>query len=369
MSEDTYRRLARQLDALPNGFPPTTDGVELRLLARLFSPEEAALAAMLSPELEIPEQIAARILGEEGDRAGSPSESQPDLQALKAQLKQMARKGLISAGRLENGLGYGLLPFVVGIYENQAVQIDAELARLFEDYYQQAFGKVLNIQPAFHRVVPVQESVRVDMEIQPYESARQIVMSAQAWGVTDCICRKQKALIGEPCKHPIDACMVASQKPGVFDSHPYIRALTSEQALDTLRRTAKAGLVHSVSNSQGGIAYICNCCTCSCGILRGIADLGIANAVARSAFVNQVDETLCLGCLDCIDWCQFSALSFEDNITHVDQGRCVGCGVCVPTCPEGALGLVRRPEEEILAIPPTPSDWGLQRLATRHLTQ
>jgi electron transport complex protein RnfB len=56
--------------------------------------------------------------------------------------------------------------------------------------------------------------------------------------------------------------------------------------MGTLRRAAEAGLVHSVSNSVEGTYYICNCCTCSCGILRGMAELGIANVVASSAFVN-----------------------------------------------------------------------------------
>ena len=35
------------LNELPNGFPPAPDRAELRLLAYLFTPEEAALAAQL----------------------------------------------------------------------------------------------------------------------------------------------------------------------------------------------------------------------------------------------------------------------------------------------------------------------------------
>ena len=44
MSEPVYRSLAQTLHSLPNGFPPTETGVELRLLAKIFTPEEAALA-------------------------------------------------------------------------------------------------------------------------------------------------------------------------------------------------------------------------------------------------------------------------------------------------------------------------------------
>jgi electron transport complex protein RnfB len=47
MSQDVYRRLAERLDAIPNGFPATESGVELKLLAKIFAPEEAALASVI----------------------------------------------------------------------------------------------------------------------------------------------------------------------------------------------------------------------------------------------------------------------------------------------------------------------------------
>ncbi len=359
MPENPYQRLAQRLDALPNGFPPTQDGAELRLLAKLFTPEEAALAAELRMTAETPAQVAKR-LKEKGL-------GQLDVRDLHDQLKAMARKGLIFAERTEGGLGYGLMPFVVGIYEAQIGRIDEELARLFEDYYQQSFRQILKVQPAFHRVVPVAESVEMDMEIRPYESASELVKNAQAWGGIDCICRVQKALIGDPCDHPVDVCMILSQRPGAFASNPVIRCQTLEEALSTLHRADQAGLVHSVSNVQQETTYICNCCTCACGVLRGMAELGLANVVARSAFVNQVDEALCSGCEDCIAWCQFEALSIEKGLAAVDPVRCLGCGVCVSQCLEGALSLVRRPEEEVLPIPKTTADWGLQRAAARGL--
>src|SRR4030043_1597831 len=90
-------------------------------------------------------------------------------------LKSMAHRGLIRAGKIDDGLGYGLLPFVVGIYENQLGSLDEELARLFEDYYQSSFPKVLSVQPAIHRVVPVGESIKMNMQVAPYESAAGII--------------------------------------------------------------------------------------------------------------------------------------------------------------------------------------------------
>ena len=91
MNENPYKRLAVRLDALPNGFPATNDGAELRLLAKLYTPEDAALAAELRLSLETPEQIASR-LSDSGFPVGNHK-------VLKKQLKQMARGGLIAAGK------------------------------------------------------------------------------------------------------------------------------------------------------------------------------------------------------------------------------------------------------------------------------
>ena len=40
MANAIYHELADHLDALPGGFPRTADGVELRILERLFSVTE-----------------------------------------------------------------------------------------------------------------------------------------------------------------------------------------------------------------------------------------------------------------------------------------------------------------------------------------
>ncbi|NTU75818.1 MAG: 4Fe-4S binding protein, partial [Anaerolineaceae bacterium] len=318
-SDSPYRHLAAALDALPNRFPPAEDGSDLRLLAKIFTPEEAALAANLMPEMEPPAQISTR-LGR-------------DMRELSGMLKEMSKKGLISVGKTSEGrLGFGLMPFVVGIYEAQIDRIDAELAKLFEDYYQKSFATSLRVTPQVHRVIPVRVAVKNDTEVAPFESVSALVDRMQSWGVIDCICRTQKALIGDPCQHPVDVCMVLSEKPDAFSSDGTVTPLDRQGALNTLQRAADAGLVHCVSNNQQEMWYICNCCTCSCGILRGIAELGIANAVARSAFTNQVDEALCVACDACVEYCQFGALSLL-GVAQVDSMRCVGCGVCVPACP------------------------------------
>ncbi len=348
---DPYKSLATRLDSLPNGFPPTEDSSELRLLARLFTPEEAELASQLLIKLETADEIAARL--------------QLDYNTTRRLLKGMASRGLIKADRADGGLGYGLLPFVVGIYENQTGDLlDAELARLFEDYYQRAFARVLSVQPAVHRVIPVGENIKMDMQVAPFESVVGIIENARSWAVLDCICRKQTTLIGKGCHHTLRNCLSMSSSPDAFHTTDIVDALTKEEAYAVLRRADEEGLVHTVSNNQSGTWYICNCCTCSCGILRGMAELGIANVVASSAFVNTVDVSLCNACGLCVENCQFDALTVEDTAV-VNKTRCVGCGVCVNACPDEALILVRRPDDEIKPVPASITEWGDQRARAR----
>lgn len=353
MAEDVYRALARRLDEIPNGFPPAPDGSDLRLLAHLFSPLEAALAAQMRLTPETAAEIAARTGGE--------------VQAVQALLKGMVRRGLIRAERGQGEVRFGLMPFVVGIYEMQLARLDAELAGLFEAYMRQAFAEVLAAQPALHRVIPVEQSVPVDVEILAYERASQYVEQAEAWGVVDCICRKQQQLLGKGCERPLDVCLVLSTVPGAFDRSPVIRPLTCDQALDTLLRAEQAGLVHSISNTQGGIWYICNCCTCCCGIMRGISEFGIAHSVARSAFWAVVEPDLCTGCGSCLEICPFGSLSEEAGLPRVDYGRCAGCGLCNTVCPQDAIRLERRPPAEVPSVPPDIQTWMVQRAVYRGL--
>jgi len=60
MAKDVYKKLAERLDNLPGGFPSTRNGVELRILRRLFTPEEAGFALHLNLMPEEVRVIARR---------------------------------------------------------------------------------------------------------------------------------------------------------------------------------------------------------------------------------------------------------------------------------------------------------------------
>jgi hypothetical protein len=60
MSDQVYQELARKLDSIPPGFPATESGMELQLLARLYTREEAAIISAMRLTYETAGDIAAR---------------------------------------------------------------------------------------------------------------------------------------------------------------------------------------------------------------------------------------------------------------------------------------------------------------------
>lgn len=92
METDIYEKLAKFLDALPAGYPRSENGVELRILRHLFTPEEASLALHLALISEEARVIAIR--------AGLPL---PEVERI---LGEMSRKRLIYSD-LTRKLGYG----------------------------------------------------------------------------------------------------------------------------------------------------------------------------------------------------------------------------------------------------------------------
>jgi Na+-translocating ferredoxin:NAD+ oxidoreductase subunit B len=347
MQNNIYQRLAQKLDELPNRFPRTESGIECRMLAKVFTPEEATLSCAMNLEPEPAAAIANR--------------ARIDHKETRDTLKKMVAKGLIDLRKGEGEFTYALRPFVVGFYEGQLPRMDKEMAELFEQYYKETKGGVLRPSPALHRVIPVGRAIPLKINIDPYEQATAFLENAQSWGVRECICRKQQHLLGKGCHHALETCLVFAPMKNAFDRSKVDRAITKEEALQILRETEEAGLVHSSGNYRDGIEYICNCCTCCCGIMRGIAEYGILNAVAHSDFQIALEEEKCSLCNACIDRCQFKALSIPDTMLAVDLQHCVGCGLCVLVCPTDALHLEHRRPDQILIPPSDILEWRLQR--------
>jgi ferredoxin len=91
--------------------------------------------------------------------------------------------------------------------------------------------------------------------------------------------------------------------------------------------------------------FVCNCCSCCCGFLRGLKEFGAPHLLVRSDWVAVIDAELCAACGECADRCPTQAISFDDRVMalQVVPDRCIGCGVCTVSCPGGGITMRERP--------------------------
>ncbi|MCL1864907.1 MAG: 4Fe-4S binding protein [Spirochaetes bacterium] len=345
---DVYNELRSFLDSIPNGFPATENGTEIKILKKIFNEEEAALFMKLKLAFETPEQIASR--------------TGLELEYVKKMLPVMKNKGqLLGISKGEFSL-YRIFPFVFGIYEFQGPLLDKELAELSEEYMNTTMAEeFFSKDPPMMKSIPIGIEVKDDSTIEPYESVAALIEGSKAWSVRDCICKKEKALIGKACDRPMEVCLSFAPVPGVFDNDNTCRAITKDEAYAILKMSEELGLVHMTSNYKGGHFYICNCCKCCCGPLTKYIAVS-KKAVAKSNYIAVVDENLCISCEACLDRCQANAIEVKDKAEITD---CIGCGLCVSTCPVDAISLKRREKDDIPEVPANEREWLKIRAAER----
>jgi NAD-dependent dihydropyrimidine dehydrogenase PreA subunit len=349
MTDDIYERLADTLDRLPNGFTRTSSRIEIQILNKIFSPEDAELASRLSGNMEPIDAIAERVELPEGE--------------VRKKLSKMAQRGLVWSEKSDTERRYRLAPFLVGIYETQLEEMDHDFAHLVENYLLDGGAAgIMGPQPAIHRVVPAQSALKSEW-ILPYDDVRAILLASKTFHVRDCICRVQQDHMGRRCTFPLRICLSFSS----IERSPDPDDVSKEEALTILDQAEEIGLVHTVSNVMKGIGYVCNCCGCCCTLLRGITEWGIDNSVAHANYYAVIDPDECMGCGTCTERCQVHAISEQDGAIVVDRAECVGCGLCVTGCPNNVARLQRKPDDETVQPPADFAEWEYERRLNRNL--
>lgn len=336
-NDDLYRRLSHHLDDLPGGFPSTPDGLELRILRRLFDPEEAYLAVHLSLLPESPEVIAKRVGQSE--------------QEISKRLETMANKGLIY--RHQEGEGaplYMALQFVVGIWEYQLNNLSRELVEDVDEYFHSFWDFEVWKKAPQLRTIPVMESLPTSNDALTHEQAVVLVETAQRFAVADCICRKERRLVGEGCDKPLEMCLTFDSGADFYIRNHLGREIDRQEALRILHLADEAGLVLQPSNARKPVS-ICCCCGDCCGVLRNLRRQPRPADLVASPYIAYHDPVICSGCGDCLERCQMEALTMGDGVAILDIMKCIGCGLCVSTCPTGALTLQRKPEADQHYVP------------------
>ena len=339
MDTDRYRNLQRQLDQYSMGFPATESGVEIEILKKLFSAEDADLFLHMTPLLETAGDIAARL--------GAPvAETTEKLEAL-------AARGLLFRLVKDETAKYGAIPFVHGLLEFQVTRLDRELATMVRQYFREGFGKAMNASAdGFLRTIPVQKSLSVTHSIAPYDDAARILeTNAAKIVVTDCICRKSAGLVDQGCGKPLEVCFMFGSMGQYYLDHSMGRRIELEEALGLLSAAREAGLVTQPASSQNPTG-MCNCCGDCCGPLSTLNRHPKPAEIVFSNYFAQVDADACTGCGLCEERCQMDAIALTaDDVAGIDLDRCIGCGLCVTTCPEEALSLIQKPEKQLKTPP------------------
>ena len=337
MTTDVYQNLRKHLDDLPGGYPATETGVELRILKRMFTPEEAWLALHLTLIAEEP-RIVARRAKISKDEATT-------------RLEEMARKGLLF--RIEEEAGkptYMAAQFVIGMWEFHVNDLDPEFIADMDEYKPYLLEAAWK-QPQL-RTIPVGQSIHNALNVMTYERAEALVEKHDRFAIAPCICRREKKMVGEGCDRPEAYCLAFGIGADYYIKNGLGRPSDKQEILDALKAANDYALVLQPGNSKE-IVNICCCCGCCCGVLTSLKKLPAPAGFVSSPFTVEADVAKCEGCETCVDRCQMDALSMVDEKVVLNPDFCIGCGLCVTTCPSGALTLRRKPETEQRKVPDT----------------
>jgi Pyruvate/2-oxoacid:ferredoxin oxidoreductase delta subunit len=332
MSDEPYSKLREYLDQFPIGFPQTDSGVEIKILKRLFTSQEAEIAVQLTP---LPEQASAI-----SARTGLVEDELAD------KLEAMAKNGLIFRLRRDSKTMYLAAPFMIGLYEYSVKKIDAELAQLFKQYYDEAYQEEMGKSnvPGF-KVIPLQQNVRADVALLPYHKIEEDIRSARIIAVTECVCRKEAALTGHACQHPVENCLSFGVAAEYYIENGMGRRISAQEAIEIVKKADESGLVHAGANAKH-LSNICNCCPCCCASLKGlVSGDGVRQKFMNALFEAVIDETQCTACEVCVERCPVNAITVEDT-AMVDRDKCLGCGLCASDCAIEAIGICLRDDRQ-----------------------
>jgi len=191
--------------------------------------------------------------------------------------------------------------------------------------------------------VPVNVEIEAEHLVLNLENVKQILSKARTISIMDCSCRVK---LGH-CDAPVNTCIDMNETAERNIRNGVAREITLDEALDVLKKTHEAGLVHMALGQgefyePGVINSVCSCCSCCCSILSGILRFGLAPHLLKSQAISVTDTSACTECGVCVDRCQFGAREMVNGSLSFNPELCFGCSLCVSTCPTNAITLVAK---------------------------
>jgi Pyruvate/2-oxoacid:ferredoxin oxidoreductase delta subunit len=263
---------------------------------------------------------------------------------------------------------YGLVPILPGIFERYFIRRTdseenlakvAELFRWFFKSFLPTFLVETNLKffrprlpiDAKDKLIEIDESLDVESQILPYELVSQLIDNYEVFTFIPCQCRLIAEYAGEPCKvAPAEmGCFLAGEgaQSSIERGAPM---LSKEEAIEYLKKTEKAGLIHScvADSSIESTLFICNCCSCHCGALVAAKEHKYY-ATLVSNYTPKINDDLCTKCEICLNKCPMGVIFHKlpnepdssDEHMFINEDYCLGCGVCAANCPNDAIKLVK----------------------------
>lgn len=335
-----YRNLQEHLDKMPVGYPATKSGVEINLLKKIFTPEQAAVVRHLDYKHKTVDQIFTT--------ANVDVESKDDLKRI---LDEAVSNGGIFRRRRNNEAEYALLPFILwGMYEHQLKRLNQAFLEDCGEYMMGEFGlEMATSRIPKMRVIPIEESIEAEHHVTTYDELRKLIEQAgDHIAVQDCFCKKVADMWDKPCQTTDrrETCMSLGDLADLYVEEGWARKIEQKEALEIARKNEEEGLVIMPGNAQEP-TFLCACCSDCCGMLMIMKNFPKPADVVGSNYYAQVNAELCQGCSTCMTRCPIDAVIMKDSISTVNLKRCIGCGLCVPTCSENAMHLVRKEKETL----------------------
>lgn len=281
---------------------------------------------------------------------------------LKAALKHLVCQGLVDTWISAKGRVYSRA-MVISLLELQVRMVDDSPMRAASTKVMNAFIEgavhVLPTKTPYYRVLPVEQTltgtapakeIPLDIVVPdpravlPIDIVSEMIKHEKLIAVSDCYCRATKQLVGEDCGHPLETCFYFNELAQTKLEAGYARVVDYDEAIQILYQAEKAGLVHNVSNCKGKIQTLCNCCTCSCGVLKAVVR-GQTNVGATSRYVAVLEPDLCKLHAECVAVCPVGVYEILDGELQQHSEKCIGCGHCVSACPEKAIHMELRTEK------------------------
>ena len=342
--EKVYEELTKVLSKAGGAIPVIPNEELFSLLKDLVTPEEAALAIKLPKK-----PITAEALSKE---IGQPIEE------VSERLETMTNNGFLHALKNKEDIyEYMILPLLPGIFEAQFYrgtkeERDYNIAQRFKDYLD-VLRKLRDSLPepppppstSYFRVLPIEEEIEAGTKVLPFAQLSKYVEKTKAIAVGTCFCRHYAALLDENdhCGVSHNNCMAFGEGAIFMSERHNGRLVGNDEALEILKKAEEEGLVHCSANTSDELVFICNCCSCHCGILSQAKAVSPASLFLTSGYHAHVDEDLCTACETCLERCPVSAITIDD-VASVDDHQCIGCSLCVSTCPSEALSLLVKPD-------------------------